>query len=94
VRNQGSEVSGQSVEQSRGDAAKGCLEMKGVRDDKPQETTPLSAQPVDFKREGGRLVCQGPFVETPNGREAGLPHPPGRGDRSAIDAAALANTMA
>jgi hypothetical protein len=75
VRNQGSKVSGQSVEQSlAGHAAtsvsgdEGCI-VAATRRSQPQ----LSRQPVDFKHERGVWLIKQPFVETPNGATPNSP---------------------
>jgi hypothetical protein len=89
VRMQGSEVSGESVEQTLGDPAAKCVprdegySVAATRKRRPR----LARQPVDFKHEGVWLADA-------QRREAGVPHPLGDA-RSAIGAGATClNTMA
>ena len=89
MRMQGSEVSGESVEQTLGDPAAKCVprdegySVAATRKRRPR----LARQPVDLKHE--RV-----WLADAQRREAGVPHPLGDA-RSAVGAGATClNTMA
>jgi hypothetical protein len=73
VLNQGSEVSGQSVEQRRGCQAAKCLygfegpALAATRKRQPH----LSRQQVDFKHEGGVRFAKELIADLPNGEKPG-----------------------
>ncbi len=73
VRNQGSEVSGQGVEQGLGGQTAKSLQgyewrtLAATRKRQPQ----LSRQPIDSKHGGGVWLAKELFAETPNGEKPG-----------------------
>ena len=75
MRMQGSEVSGESVEQTLGDPAAKCVprdegySVAATRKRRPR----LARQPVDFKHGEGMWLTKEPFDETPNGAKPGFP---------------------
>jgi hypothetical protein len=86
VRNQGSEVSGQSMEHSRGDAAKRMSGDEGCPWRQATKNTPSCQRSRLTSNVKGGVSFAKAICETPNGKEPGYPIRQA-GDRSAIDAA-------